>query len=284
MFRPFFIFMHSQCCKLESSNLPSPNSYRVKKTLRSVTNLSKQYLFSPYRSTVRLAQSSKAQRSTSSVDSRSSNKLAVMHALPTLTMSPLNQHAALRTVKMHWRTSSLREPRASSRNAHWTLTWPRLHAASQTPSQRKSSHRSAHWSQKPVARRRRSWSHSSQSSVWSSLSSPHSPSLHFSELHWSPRRLWSSQSSLLSSRNSCSSRNCCRREANRNMVAHRAVFSTLSTALAPTASLLSPSPMLDTSSTKATTHHPQHHINNSQQDQYRRKKAAIIIAKSLPVL
>ena len=202
------------------------------------------------RFTVKLENSSNHLRLNSCPDSPSSSQLAVTPAHQTLTELSLNRPLMLNNVKTHWKASSLKEPRLSSKNDHWTWTWPALHVALLEPSLKKSSHQSAQWSQKPVARRRSSWNPSCQSSVWlnwSSLPWPSSPS---SELHWSLRKLWSSPSSPSFCRNSCSSRNCCQREV-RAKVVHPEVFWMLSTASEPTASLLSPSPTLDTSNTKS---------------------------------
>lgn len=201
------------------------------------------------RSTAKQENSSNHQRSNWSVVSHSSSLLDVTLAHQTL-MEPLsNKPTMLNNVKMLWRTLWPKVPKASSKNDHWTLTWPAQLVALLEPSQKKSNHQFARWSQKPVARRRRSWSHFCQSSVWLNWSSLPWLLLLFSESLWSPRKLWSSPSSPSSCRNSCSSRNCCRRV--REMVPPSVDFWTLSIASVPTANPLdNKSPTQDTSNTK----------------------------------
>lgn len=183
------------------------------------------------------------------MDFPSLNQLDVMLAHQTLMEHSLNKLLMLNNAKMLWRTLLPKVQRASSKNVHWTWIWPQLLVAWLVPFQKKSNHQFAQWSQKPVARRRRSLKPSSQSLAWLNWRLLPSLLLLSSALPWSPRRLWSSQSSLSSCQNSCSSRNCCQRERVRELKS--VDFWMLSMVSVLTANLLDNKlPIQDTSNTK----------------------------------
>lgn len=219
---------------------------------------------SPNRSTAKQRASSNHPRLNSSADSHSSSQLAVMDARQMLMELSLRPPMMLSNVRTLWRTLLPRAPRASSKNAHWTWTWPPLPVAWLEPSQRKLNHRSAQWFRKPVARRRRSSRPSSPSSDWLNWRLPLSPSLPSSELPWSPRRLWSSPSSPSSCRNSCSSRNCCRKERVRVLKSEDFWMPSIASALTANR-LVNNSPTQDTNNTKLKLLHKYSRTNEAKE-------------------